>query len=186
MKEREQASMGVHGSRFLRRPRWTLALVTLLAASTPGEEADYPDAGYIDRFRLHGDCAPMGFYVIGFPDDELTALGLTKDSVEVLVRSRLRAARLYDTDDTEAHHLFIAVGAVGPAAFSVSVEFRKPVYDYASESLGPATTWDRAFFGTHGRDPSYIRESLSQLMDIFLDGYLRVNEDACAKPANSN
>ena len=66
---------------------------------------------------------------------------------------------------------------VGPA-FTISLEYWKEVYDVFGRT-GAAATWSRRGSGTHGRDSSYIVAGLSELLDVFLSAYLRVNEEAC-------
>ena len=145
--------------------------VAVLAASTLGED----DA---ERFRLFADCAPVGIYVVGFPDEHAAAIGLTKESVELAAQSRLRAARLYSTFDKSRVDLWIAVHLTEYAAV-VSVEFKKRVIDTESWTEGYVRTWSAEVFGTHGDNSSGVQGKLSELMDRFIDAYLRVNEAAC-------
>lgn len=42
-----------------------------------------------------------------------------------------------------------------------------------------ATTWTRGSTGTHGRNPGFIVQSVSEHVDAFLVEYLRVNEKDC-------
>ena len=178
-----RSSEDVTHPEFARRPGWaTLALaVAVLAASTLGKE----DA---EHFGLYMHCAPVEVHVLGFPDEEADAIGLTKDSVELAVRSRLRAARLYKSknDSNQASvtgfdvraHLWVSV-VLTKSASVVRIEMRKSVHDIMSQMMSEATTWSRASLGFHGKDPSRIRGVLAEHMDHFVDAYLRVNEAAC-------
>ena len=121
----------------------------------------------------------MTLVVERLPEDA-TTIGLTKDSIEVAVRSRLRAARLYTEDYAEAawSSLYAKVSVVGPA-YSTALEYWKVVRDLATGLELQATTWDIGSTGTHGRDSSYILATVAENADKFIDEYLRVNEDAC-------
>ena len=64
-------------------------------------------------------------------------------------------------------------------AYSLSVEYKKLVYDAVSGETAPATTWDAGSAGTHGGDAGFILQALSEYLDRFILAYLRVNEDTC-------
>ena len=121
----------------------------------------------------------MSLTVEKLPDDA-AAIGLTEDAIEVAVRSRLRAARLYSEDyhETAWSHLYVNVNVVD-SAFGIGVEYRKDVKDLATTLELPATTWDRGSAGTHGQNPNFILSNVVQYADAFIDEYLRVNADAC-------
>ncbi|MCY4164836.1 MAG: hypothetical protein OXF03_01610 [Gammaproteobacteria bacterium] len=142
----------------------------------------------VDRFKLWNDCMPMKLGVENL-DDAATEIGLKKEAVETTVRSRLRAARLFDGDALDGASvaaassiLLVRVTVVGVGhAFSISVEYMKRVIDIASEGKTFATTWKRDSTGTHGLNSGYILSVLSRHTDKFIDEYLRVNEDACSR-----
>ena len=147
-----------------------LAILILVSVSARADEAT-------DRFDLWAECKSMHLVVEGLPDDAAT-IGLTKDSIEAAVRSRLRAARLY-TADFSPHYLYVRVTVLG-LAFSTEMHFNKILADPLNDKLGSAITWSKVSLGTHkGEDPNYILGSLSQKADTFIDEYLRVNESAC-------
>ncbi len=148
------------------------AAALFLAATAETEEVTR-----LDRFKLWNDCAPMNLIVESLPDDA-TEIGLSKGAVETTVRSRLRAARLFDAD--EYQYLYVNVNVVG-AAFSIRFKYYKRLFDPALELFGFAGRWNIGVTGTHGRDPGYILSSVSQDTDKFIDEYLRVNEDACSR-----
>ena len=150
----------------------TTLLLTAASASA-GEVSDN------DRFQLWNDCKPMQLVVEGLANDA-TAIGLAKEAIEVAVRSRLRAARLYSEDSAEGawSYLYVNVGVVG-RAFGVYIKYRMMVRDTATELEYMTTTWNIGTTGTHGRDSSYILATVAENADKFIDEYLRVNEDAC-------
>ena len=154
---------------------WIVAALLLTAASTSAEEVSDED-----RFQIWNGCRPTRLSVEISPDDA-TTIGLTKSAIEVAVRSRLRAARLYTEDNDEAawSYLYARVNVVGPA-FGISIEYWKVVRDLLATGLdNRARTWDVASTGTHTQNPNYILSSVALYTDEFIDEYLRVNADAC-------
>ena len=153
---------------------WLLAAFLLSASSASSEEVTDQD-----RFDLWNHCAPVELVVDTLSEDAID-IGLTQSAITVSVRSRLRAARLYASEDYEAlwSILYIDTNVVSNA-FNASVQYMKLVDDIASDLGSWASTWGKAFLGTHGRDPDYILSSVSLLIDLFIDEYLRVNADAC-------
>ena len=150
----------------------TVAIVLVLAVSA--EAAD--KATDSDRFSLWNGCRTMFLSVEALPTDAI-ALGLTREAVTVAVRSRLRAARLYHAR-SGTPFLSVDVNVIG-SAFGVAVEYLKWVKDHASGVSREAITWKNRATGTHGRDASYILSAVLQRVDLFIDGYLRVNDAAC-------
>jgi len=132
----------------------------------------------LDRFQLWNDCAPMDLIVERLPDDA-TEIGLKKEAIETTVRSRLRAARLFDAGKSQ--FLYVNVIVTTGRAFSISFQYSKMIYDPASKSAGLAITWDSSGTGTHGSDSGYILSGVAEYIDEFIDEYLRVNEDACSR-----
>lgn len=128
-----------------------------------------------DRFRLWNNCQPMDLSVESLSKGEVQ-IGLTKEKIEISVRSRLRAARLYDMSTVP--FLYVNVHVVG-RAFSSSVEYNKIVTDHATGEKSAAATWSTHGTGTHGGDAGYILSAIAEYMDRFIDEYLRVNKDAC-------
>ena len=130
----------------------------------------------MNRFQLWNDCEPMDLIVERL-DDDAVEIGLTEESITVASRSRLRAAGLYDAEMPE--YLYVQV-SVGRESFSIDLQYKKVVYDPATEIIMQATTWEDGSFGTHGKDSGFILSAVSQKIDKFLDEYLRVNKDSCS------
>ena len=153
---------------------WLAAALLLTAASaSAGAVSDF------DRFQLWNECRAMRLVVESLPNDA-TAIGLTEDSIEVAVRSRLRAARLYTDDYAEVARssLYAKVNVLGPA-FNTALEYWKAVRDLATGLEYQATAWEVGSTGTHGQDSNYILSTVAKYTDKFIDEYLRVNADAC-------
>ena len=70
-------------------------------------------------------------------DDDAEAIGLTVARIRTLAESRLRAARLYDADAPTWLYVNVNVEARG---FSLSVEYKKLLYDAVSGETSYATT----------------------------------------------
>lgn len=153
---------------------WILLLALLLAPAAVGQDAKSEFA----RFQLFNDCKSMNLSVEGLHDGA-GKIGLTKARLQAAAESRLRSARLYDSDATAAY-LYVNVNVSGPA-FSISLKYNKWVFDPASVKNGYATTWDIRSTGTHGGGATFILSSLSEDLDRFLVEYLRVNESACSR-----
>ena len=160
----------------MRRHASVLITVALLLAAAPASAAEVSD---YDRFQLWNDCKSTRLIVEDMSDDA-TSIGLTSDAIEVAVRSRLRAARIYSEDyvETEFTYLYANVNVVG-RAFSTSIKYQKFVFDQASMLEYTAPTWYLDATGTHSRDSNYILSWVAQLTDEFIDEYLRVNAEAC-------
>ena len=92
----------------------------------------------VERFQLFNNCEPMYLLVEDLSADA-ARIGLSKQSIQVAVESRLRSARLYDSFRFADTHLYVNVAIVG-AAFSVVFEYRQGVLTLDSGLRGTATT----------------------------------------------
>ena len=158
-----------------------LVVVAPLFAMLCGKVSAQDDANtltpaeLLERFQLYTGCEPMPLFVEAVPDEN--DIGLTRERVQTLVESRLRAARLF-TDEGLRSYLHVTVGVFRPA-WAIGITFRKPVLDHASGLHHSADTWRSSSFGTHGGDSDYIMQRLSEEIDAFILKYLRVNEEDC-------
>ena len=150
---------------------WALVLFSSIPSSV-GETYEERN----NRFRLFSNCSRMDLVVENLPADA-KKIGLTTEAIQAAVESRLRSARLYDSERL-VPYLYINVLVVGNS-FSVSVEYKKSVYDSLSGESMPATAWELSTTGSHGGDSGYILSTVSRNMDRFLLEFLRVNEKAC-------
>jgi len=149
-----------------------LVMFMVFVTSTEAQEFDERD-----RFALWNNCRPVDLQVEDLPKDAVE-MGLTKEVITNIVRSRLRQAQIYSSDDTLPHYLYVNVHVVGQA-FSIDIHYGKMVEDPVSGMRGLATTWDTAGAGQHGGESTYIRSWISNYTDEFIDEYLDVNESAC-------
>ena len=154
-----------------------LVVAALLAAPTVAAEK----ISKFDRFQLWADCLPMNL-VVSDVTKSAPMFGLTTEAVEIAVRSRLRAARLYDAT-TITPYLDVGVRVLdikrSMQPFVVKINLYKSVKDETSGLSGPAVAWMGGAFGLG--DPAFVLSAISQHSDKFIDEYLRVNADACGK-----
>ena len=154
--------------------RYLIVLLLSLLAMRPGVTEE---VSVYDRFELWTDCEPLKLYV-NFQKDDENEIDLTKEDIEIAVRSRLRSARMY-TDELSSLHLAVNVNVVG-LAFGIDIELYKIVSDFLySKEILPARTWQSGITGTHSMNGNYILQTVSQDTDRFIDEYLRVNADSC-------
>lgn len=154
-------------------------IMTASAFATPPVAKGSDDR---DLFDLWTRCGGLDLVVAPL-DDEETAFGLTEERVERTVRSRLRAARIYDGEQFE--YLWVKVFVVGEA-FQVQFDFNKALTDLRTDISMVSSTWTYSFLGTHGRSDDYIMASVSEATDLFIDDYLRVNSPACTGALDFN
>lgn len=153
---------------------WKIWLAVLMMAASPGV-ADEHEVTDFDRFRLGNDCDPISLLVERLTDDA-SEIDLTVERIETVVRSRLRAARIYNPNADS--YIYVNIG-VSRQVFSMRLEFIKRVFDIKTRERGAVPTWNNAALGTHGDDASYILSNLAEYADTFIDEYLRVNDKAC-------
>ena len=151
-------------------------ILVVLAFAGPVDASELTFETRTARFQLFNHCGPMGIVVEGL-SAEANRIGLTEYSLRAAVESRLRAARLYDTNAMPWLYLQVSVME---RACAVNLEFRKFVSDYASGESRAAKTWATGSVCTHGGDAGYIRSIVAGQMDKFILEYLRVNEADCS------
>ena len=135
-----------------------------------------------EMIDLFAGCGQIGLDVYVQNGQEI---GLLEESVKIAARSRLRSARLYkEPPGPVSGILDVSVHILrdGPA-FSHRTEFRKIRLDVMTDSyvLSPSG-WDSMYFGTHGKNANYVLSSLSKSLDLFIDDFLRINNDGACEP----
>ena len=133
----------------------------------------------MDRFQLFTNCEAIYVLVEGLSADA-SKIGLTKESIQNAVESRLRSARIFSTTRKMSHYLYVNVNVAGRTVSS-SLEFYKLLSDPFTGTKGFATTWVRGMTGTHGNRVGRILSGLSRHLDNFLTEFLRVNDETCRK-----
>ena len=148
----------------------TFLLVGSTHVAGQDRAADY------DNFMLFNYCYPVELVVEELSSDA-KKIGLTEERMRTMTESRLRAARIY-SDDGSTTYLYVNVNVVGKG-FHTSVSFRKLARVFGSDHLFPATTWSIAYTGHMSGDSGFIMQGLSELVDAFINEYLRVNTEVC-------
>ena len=170
-------------SKLLCRPRYpttkkylTLSLLVIVSWLLSGA-AWAENVTRFDRFKLWDNCQAMDLIVVSTSKDTAD-IRLAEETIATTVRSRLRAARLYDASALPFVRVYVQI--VG-SAFRTDLRYYKMVKDLASSHENAATSWSTGSTGTHGRDSGYILSTVSEHTDEFIDEYLRVNEEACTR-----
>lgn len=137
------------------------------------------------RFELFNNCTPMDF-VIEHLDADMANIGLTEDALTAAVESRLRAARVFESEPSMGAYLYVNVNTLDRESthqtivgYSIGVSFNKYLLDPRYDSSGMASTWNVGSIGRGGG--AHILSNVSRHLDRFLMEYLRVNEEACTK-----
>lgn len=137
-----------------------------------------------DRFRFWNDCKPVQL-VVARLNQNAKNIGLTEESIEAAARSRLRASRIFTADENHMPPttLFVNVDIGKGTTFLVSVELWKWLKDDINgiSSSWRSSTWDTYSYGTFGANSTIPISLVSQLVDKFIDEYLRVNAAACRR-----
>ena len=146
----------------------------MLLTGCIGSSANAEISSY-DKFRLWNECSGVDLLIEHLSEDELS-IGLSEESIESTIRSRLRSARIFNEDHYD--YIYVQIGVLD-SAWTVNMELRKIVRDMSSEEMNSAQTWSNGRIGTHANDHQYILGSLATMTDQFVDEYFRVNDSAC-------
>ncbi len=106
------------------------------------------------------------------------SIGLTEDRIQTRVELRLRLAGLTPGNRKKQEtHLYVNVN-VGRNVFSILVQYERKVNFTAGnrQYSSLARTWQSGSAGTHGRDAAYITNALDEVLDKFLNEYLKANQ----------
>ena len=156
-----------------------LAALLILPAALADDEV-----GSYDILQLCTSVEKIRLVVLD-TDSDAIEIGLTKERIENVAESRLRAARIYDPDG--ADFLLIETAVIVPKfvsgeqvgdgetiAVSYDLGFNKLILDSDVNEFGYAETW------SHGSilmaDANFTVQSISEKVDSFISKFLRVNE----------
>ena len=139
------------------------------------------------RFELYNSCKPIGISVGLQLSGNEGVQGLTEETIQAALESRLRAARLYDSDASSYYFVRVHLmdGRIGDKhvgwVYGTNVSFNKWVWDEVSGQRRFASTWERSSMGTAPDSGvgEAILGSIRGYMDQFLAEYLRLNEEEC-------
>jgi hypothetical protein len=132
-----------------------------------------------ERFRLYTGCRPV-YLGVQVTQDPSSRAGVAQVTIERAVRSRLRGAGMYqesllDEQGRLSPILSVRVWLRGPAVH-LRVLLMKQLIDYGADANMHATTWRIERLGAHGRNRGAVSQAIAEMVDEFLDEYLRVNE----------
>ena len=146
-----------------------------------------PFAWAQDERRQHAlwtECRNVRMQVAYEPAKHASTPYPTEESIRAIISSRLRAARLLYEDSWQISGLSISIRSAQDEPDNIlnelvliSFGFHKEMHDSWTDTYRYVPVWSRE--GTVG--VSRLREAVSELVDLFLDEYLRVNEPACRK-----
>jgi hypothetical protein len=116
-------------------------------------------------------------------DAQAERLGLTKQQIQTDVELRLRKAAIRvepPKDSNDFNSLYINVNILdlenGLFTYSARVEFQQTVFIPRLKKEFLVSTWIKASIGAVGRNKaSFVRESVADLVDIFINDFLAVN-----------
>ena len=170
-----------------------LVILCSLVLASDSVQPDVPDEWIIPSAEDHGahialwnECQKIQlvFSEVRITEGEdADRLGLTKEAVQTLFESRLRAARLfsanerYDSGDVR-DALWVTVYAGVGSAFYWNLGYHRWLDLGFGEHLS-ATIWSYGTYGTHGYNKASLVQDLSEAVDYFILKYLTVNEQAC-------
>ena len=124
---------------------------TFLLASASCQAQDFPSAeDRWARFKLYTACAPVGLLVVDLPSGAAD-IGLTEQEITTTIRSRLRGARIYSSEQDSVPYLYVQVSVL-KLPFIISFQLAKAMLDLETELVFPAVSWQNGTGGTHGGD----------------------------------
>ncbi len=95
-------------------------LAAVLAAILPSQGTAQDDYSF-ERFALFNECEPMALLVESLSSDA-AEIALTRERIQTLAESRLRAARLFSDNLFGGPYLYVQV-SVSRRSFSLSLEY---------------------------------------------------------------
>ena len=142
------------------------------------------EVGSGDILELCTSAEKIKLIVEDVPSDAVE-IGLTTARIQNVAESRLRAARIYDSEGSDILH--IQPNAIAPTftsgqkigdgqsvAAAYELGFNKLVFDFDVQEIGYAETWHEGAILLG--DADYIVQAISEAVDSFISEFLRVNE----------
>ena len=157
-----------------------IRLLVLLVFATPSAaQIERPEM--IEQYQLFANCRPMRVFVVVAMDsptfDDLEA------QIRAVVEKRMKAARLFSTENVPIHALYVEIDGWEGYAFNIKLTFKKWLFDPIVSKTWLGATWLSSGIGmTDGVSPKTVFTAVNRHMDLFLEQYLRVNRSACVDP----
>ena len=151
------------------------ASVLVLTVASAASDADRESL--LRRFELFTNCAAVRLVV----HEQMPSFDV-QETVEALASSSLRDAGISEAMDGAAPVLLIQLDDYDGIAFTVSVTFRKRLYDAQTDTTWTAATWQSSGVGLTDRvNVQVIVLAVKSHLDLFVTDYLRVNGKACVE-----
>jgi hypothetical protein len=147
-------------------------LLLLLILASPAMGAQSVSGLETDNYKY------VAVHVVVELAGDASKIGLTEDSVRTHVESRLRSAGL-TPGDARLYGTWLYVNVrTGGTVYLVDVAYdRQVTFEARGQRLGTVgVVWHRNVVGTTGGSHAYIIRGLDQLLDAFLNDYLRANQ----------
>lgn len=108
--------------------------------------------------------------------EDAEKIGLTEERIKTKCELRLRQSGLNPSSDRRFEHLYVNISVVSQA-LNIRIDFKRPVlFEVGKKRYRKmASTWCESITGTHGDNPEFIIQSLNELLDMFLNEYLKAN-----------
>ncbi len=156
--------------------RWLV--LTLMAGSIILTSKVHADDFDFDDKHLYTNCATMYLIVEELRKEPAIKTGLTESSIRNAAESRLRSARIFNSDYGD-QYLYINVNLSSHSnAYSLRVELKR-FLDTGFGFSGYIPVWKLGSVGTHGGDGQFVLGAISEFLDEFITKYLRMNEGEC-------
>ena len=153
-------------------------LVLTVASAASGADRE----GLLRRFELFTNCAAVRLVV----NSQMRSFDM-KETVEALATSSLQTAGIRMTREVIAPVLLVQLDDYDGIAFTVSVTFRKRLYDAQTDTTRTAATWQSSGVGLTDRvNVRVIVLAVRSHLDLFVTGYLHVNGEACVASGRSD
>ena len=167
------------GSMVFRSLRFILASFCFLGhviGQGMTKETHAHDRYHNSRFNLFTRCQPMHLHVEVqvLVDDTLVPNEKRQKEIYKFVERRLRTARLYQ--ETAQNYLYVHVIQQLPDNNALIFDFRKMLYDQATDSWDHAATYA---WSTDGHSTEHLMNAISSFLDIFLERYVEGNKAFC-------
>ena len=181
---RSLGASGLYGSGRRLSKRLLSALLLVLASAPSAADGEERSAFAYDAAfrRLYTDCRPVDGAV--FVDEEARNAGVDAERLERTMESRLRAARLFDSDAGIPYVLIMVEvnDFKQTSTISTEVSLHRYMLNPDTETEVVTQTWERESIGYFGSavPASRVHEmsasSVSEFLDEFILDYLDIND----------
>ena len=107
------------------------------------------------------------------------SFGITRDAIKTRTELRVRSSGLRPIEGDGTQWVYVQVNVVG-VGYAIKVSFRRKVFWYrldGSITSDIGSVWETGSTGTT-TNAGYVMESLDQILDKFLNAYLKANQDS--------